>query len=166
MIPLGLWRRCWRNRPGDCRTLVSRDEAQRACAARWLAGIAGMIDAIRDRHLMEVERAYPVQASHVDGIQVLVGSPLMMGVDSAAGTEEVLRRSGMEAVAFQRILALQKPDPAHLRHDNDGAAHPAVRAGAAEDRIETVAERRLKTHRAAMALAGPDVGVAHCVCLL
>jgi hypothetical protein len=50
-----------------------------------------MIDAIHDRHLREIEWAYPVQASHVYGIQVLVRSPLMMCVYSAAGTEEVLR---------------------------------------------------------------------------
>jgi hypothetical protein len=55
----------------------------------------------------------------------------------------------MEAVARQRILALQELDPAHLSHDNDGASHPAVRTGAAADRIETVAERRLEWHRPA-----------------
>ena len=77
-----------------------------------------MIDAIHDRNLSEIEWAYPVQASHVHGIQVLVGSSLMMCVYSAAGTEEVLRRFGMEAVACQRILALQELDPAHFRHRN------------------------------------------------
>jgi hypothetical protein len=49
-----------------------------------------MIDAIHDRHLREIEWVYPVQASHVYGIQILVGSSLMMCVYSAAGTEEVL----------------------------------------------------------------------------
>jgi hypothetical protein len=49
-----------------------------------------MIDAIHDWHLGEIERAYPVQASHVDGIQILVRSSLMVCVYSAAGTEEVL----------------------------------------------------------------------------
>jgi len=120
-----------------------------------------MIDAIRHGHFMEIEWAYPVQARHVDGIQVLVRSPLMMRIYSAAGTEEVLRCSGMEAIACQRILALQELDPAHLRRDNDGASHPAVGAGAAQDRIEAVAERRFETHRAAMALASPNVRVAH-----
>src|SRR3954453_19206219 len=67
----------------------------------------------------------------------------------------------MEAVACERILALDELDPAHCRHDDDGAAHAAVGAGAAADRIEAVAERRLETHRAAMALAGPNVRVAH-----
>jgi hypothetical protein len=67
----------------------------------------------------------------------------------------------MEAVACQRILALQELDPSHLRHDDDSASHPAVRAGAAADRVEAVAERRLETHRAAMALAGLNVRVAH-----
>src|SRR5665213_1487405 len=81
------------------RSSVSRDKTERAGSTRRPAGVVGMIDAIHDRHLGEIERADPVQASHIDGIQVRVGSPLMMGVDSAAGTEEVLRRSGVEAVA-------------------------------------------------------------------
>src|SRR4051794_19612240 len=85
----------------------------------------------------------------------------MVGIDSAAGTEEVLRCAGMETVARQRILALQDPDPAHFRHGHDGAAHSAVRACAAEDRIEAIAERRLKTHRAAMALPGPNLFAVH-----
>jgi hypothetical protein len=120
-----------------------------------------MIDAVHDGHLVEIEWAYSVQASHVYGVQRLVRSSLMMRVYSAAGTEEVLRGAGMEAVACQSILTLQELDPTHLRHDNDGASHPAVRAGAAADRIETVAQRRLETHRAAMALASPNVRVAH-----
>src|SRR4051812_3410804 len=67
----------------------------------------------------------------------------------------------MEAVARECILALQELDATHLRHDDDGATHPAVRAGAAADRVETLAERRLETHRAAMALASPSVWIAH-----
>lgn len=66
----------------------------------------------------------------------------------------------METVACQHILALQELDPAHLRHDDDGAAHPAVRAGAAADRMEAIGERRLETRRAAVAPAGPNVRVA------
>src|SRR5258707_15870296 len=65
----------------------------------------------------------------------------------------------MEAVACQRILALQELDPAHFRHDDNGASHSAVRASAAADRIEAVAERHLETHRTAMALASPNVRV-------
>jgi|SRR3954447_3035275 hypothetical protein len=85
----------------------------------------------------------------------------MVGIDSAAGTEEVLRCAGMETVARQRILALQDPDPAHFRHGHDSAAHAAIRARAAEDRTKAIAKRRLKTHRAAMALASPNVRVVH-----
>jgi hypothetical protein len=66
----------------------------------------------------------------------------------------------MEAVARQRILALQDLDPTHVRHDHDGASRAAVRAGAAPDGIEAIAERRLETHRAAMALTDPDLRVA------
>ena len=85
----------------------------------------------------------------------------MMRIDAAAGTEEVLGGSGVKTVARQRILALQELDPAFFRHDDDGAAHPAVGAGAAQRRIQTVAERHLETHRTAMALSGPDVGIVN-----
>jgi hypothetical protein len=125
-----------------------------------------VIDAIHDRNLREIEWAYPVQAGHVHGIQILVRSSLVMCVYSAAKTEEMLHRSSVEAVACQRILALQDLDPTHFRHDNDSTPHSAVRASAAADRIEAVTERHLKTHRTAMALASPNVRVTrHVVCV-
>src|SRR5882757_3846484 len=65
----------------------------------------------------------------------------------------------MEAVACQRILTLQDLDPTRFCHDDNGASHSAVRASAAADRIEAVAERHLETHRAAVALASPNVRV-------
>jgi hypothetical protein len=72
----------------------------------------------------------------------------------------------MEAVACQRILAAQDLDPTYFRHGDDGASHPAVRARAAADRIEAVAQRRLETHRTAMALAGLNVRIAcHVACV-
>src|ERR1700755_1584080 len=67
----------------------------------------------------------------------------------------------MEAVACQRIVALQDLDPAHFRHDNDSPSPSAVRPGAAPRRMEAVAERHLETYRAAMALASPNVRVVH-----
>jgi len=45
---------------GSCDYLVSRDEAEGACSTRWPAGVVRMIDAVHDRHLREIERAYPV----------------------------------------------------------------------------------------------------------
>ncbi|MBV5270313.1 MAG: hypothetical protein JZU55_10960 [Afipia sp.] len=96
---------------------------------------------------------------------ILSRSPLMMRIYSAARAEEVLRPSGMEAVGCQHVLALQEVDPTHFRHDDDRASHPAVRAGAAPDRVEAVAERHLETHCAAMALARGHVRVAqHVAC--
>lgn len=40
--------------------LVSWDEAEGACSARWPAGVVRMIDAIHDRYIGEIEWAYPV----------------------------------------------------------------------------------------------------------
>src|SRR6187431_3693337 len=50
------------------RSSVSRDEAQRTRATRRLTRVVRVVDAVRDRHLGEIERAYPVQARHVHGI--------------------------------------------------------------------------------------------------
>jgi len=50
------------------RSSVSRDEAQRTRATRRFTRVVRVIDAVRDRHLGEIERAYPVQARHVHGI--------------------------------------------------------------------------------------------------
>jgi hypothetical protein len=135
--------------------LVSRrNKSKCPRPARWFSSVAGVIDAIHDRHLGEIERAYPVQAGHIDGIQALVRSPLMMRIYTAAGAEEVLRRASVETIARQDILALQKFDPTRFRHHNDRTTHPAVGAGAAADRIEAIAEGRLEPHGTAMAL--PD----------
>src|SRR3954453_7368528 len=76
---------------GRQRWSVSSDEAQCACPARRPAGVVRVVDAIHDGHLGKIEWAYPLQAGHVDGIESLVRSSLMMRVDSAARTEEVLR---------------------------------------------------------------------------
>ena len=118
-----------------------------------------MIDAIRNRHLGKIERADPVEARDVHAVLALVGSSLMVRVYSAAGTEEVLRNASMEAVTRQSILALQQLDPARFRHDDNGAAHPAIGTVAAPDRIEAVAKRRFETHSAAMAPARPNFRV-------
>jgi hypothetical protein len=77
----------------------------------------------------------------------------MMGVYAAERAEEVLHRFGVEAIGGQHVLAFEDLDPAHFGHDDDGAAHPAVGAVAATDRLEAIAERHLEANSAAMALA-------------
>jgi hypothetical protein len=79
------------DRLGQADRLICWNEAECACSTRWPAGVVRMIDAIHDRHLREIEWAYPVEARYVYGIQALVRSSLMMGVYSTARTEEVLR---------------------------------------------------------------------------
>jgi chemotaxis response regulator CheB len=75
----------------------------------------------------------------------------MIRVDSAARTEEVLRRSSMEAVTRQRILALQDLDAAAFRRNGDRAAHPAIGTGASADGIEAVTEFHFKLNRSTVA---------------
>jgi hypothetical protein len=85
---------------------------------------------------------------------VLIGAALMVCVNPTYRAEEVLRRSRVETVTRQLILALQKPDPAHLRGDRNRPAHSAIGAGAAANGMKAIRERRFKADRAAMALAG------------
>lgn len=139
---------------------VGRDVTERARSARWLAGVVRMIDAVHHGHLGEVEWAYPVEASDVHGMEVWIGSTLMMGIYAAAGTEEMLHCSGVEAIGGQHVLALEDIDPAHFRHDDDGAAHPAVGAIAAADRAEAVTERHFEVYCTAMASTRPNVRIS------
>jgi hypothetical protein len=84
----------------------------------------------------------------------------MMGVDATARAKEMLRCPRVEAVGRKRILARENLDPARLRHDDRRALHSAIGTGAAANRVEAVAERRLETNGAAMALADVNVRIA------
>ena len=148
------------------RQLLGRAEVEGAGSTCWPTDIVRVADAIHDRHLGKVERAYPVQAGHVHAVQLRVGSSLEMRGDPAAGTEEVPRGSGVEAVARQRVLAPQESDSPCLDRDNHGSSHSAVGAVAAPDRAEVVAQPRLEAHRAAVALASPYArSTCHVVCV-
>src|ERR1700742_477009 len=119
-----------------------------------------MIDAVENRHLGKVEGTDAIQASDVHTILVLIGAALMMGVDPALGTEKMLRRSGVETVACQCVLASQYIDPAHIRGDRHRAPHPAIGTGASADGVEPIGKLHFKPNRTAMALPGSRVRVA------
>lgn len=68
-----------------------------------------MLDTIEHRHFGKVERTHVLQASDIHSIFVLIRAPLMVCIDPAARAE--LGRSRVEAIARQRILALNKPNP-------------------------------------------------------
>ena len=73
------------------RNLLSRYKVKRACPARISASVVRVIYTVQDRHFQEVEGAYSVQTGYVHAILVLIGSALMVSVDSAMRAEEVLR---------------------------------------------------------------------------
>jgi hypothetical protein len=133
---------------------VGRDEAERAGLAGGLAGVVRVVEAVGDGHCGEVEGADALEAGDIDGVEGLVGAALVVGVDAAAGTEEMLRRPGVEAIAGERVLTLEDGDPPHGRHGHHSAAHPAVGAGATADGVEPVGEGDLEADCAAVALGG------------
>jgi len=68
----------------------------------------------------------------------------------------MLRRAGIEAVAGQEFFAAKEANAAHFGGNGNGAAHTAIRAGAAADGVKTIAEGGFEADAAAVALAGVD----------
>jgi hypothetical protein len=116
-----------------------------------------MSNAIKNRNIEEVERTYAVEACDIHPIFPLIGSTLVMRVNPATRAEEMLRGTGIESIVCEHVFASQKADPAYLRRNRDGTAHPAIGAGASTDRVESVAECHLEANCAAMALACPTI---------
>ena len=130
---------------------------ENACLPSWFSCIECVIDTIDDGHLGEIERAYTIEARHIDGELTRVRTSLMMCVYSTTRTEEVLCRTGVKAIACQDIVALQDCDAAGARHDDRCGLHPAVGAGTAPNGIEAITECHHETDRPAVAPAAVDV---------
>jgi hypothetical protein len=92
----------------------SWSKPERAGSTCRLSRVARVMHTVHDRYLKEIEWAHTIEAGDVYSILVLVRSSLVMGVYSAARTEEMLCDLGVEAVAGQRLLALQDLDPTHF----------------------------------------------------
>ena len=92
----------------------SWDKPERTRSTCRLTRVARVLHTIHNRYVKEIEWAHTIEAGDVHSILVLIRSSLMMGVYSAARTEEMLRDLGVEAVACQLPLALQYLDAAHF----------------------------------------------------
>ena len=101
-------------------------------------GIRGMGDAIHDPDLRKIEGAGAFDAGDVDTELVRVRAALMVGIDAAGLAEIMLCRAGVELVERQIVFAFYELDIRKLSRDGDGAAHAAVGAGAAANRVEFV----------------------------
>jgi hypothetical protein len=135
-------------------------KSQRTYSSRKTACVIGVVHPVENGHLGKVEWAYPVQAGNVHSILVWIGSALMVRVDPAFGAEEMLRRSGIEAITCQRILAPKELNSTHVRRGRYRAAHPAIGAGTAANGVEPIGKCRFKANSAAMALSGSHVRFA------
>lgn len=78
------------------------------------AAIGGMIHAVENRDVVEVERTDAFQASHIDTVLGVVGTALMEGINAALRTEVVFRGAGVELVDTECIFALLDRDAIEL----------------------------------------------------
>lgn len=117
------------------------------------AGIViGVPYAVHDRHLGEVEWADAFETRDIDAVLLRIRAALVMGVDAALRTEEMLGLAGIEPVAGQLVLAPDDMQAAQGRGHRDRAAHSAIGTGASPDGVEAVAELNLELDRATMTL--------------
>jgi hypothetical protein len=68
--------------------------------------IAGVLHSVHDRHFSEVEWADAFQACNVDTELLRIRTTLMMCVDTALRTKEMLGFAGIEPVTRQLVVAL------------------------------------------------------------
>src|SRR5438552_19109974 len=109
------------------------------------------MNAVVHRHFSEIEGTYAIEAGDVDAVLIGVRPPLVMGVDAALRAEMVLRRHGVELVGGERFAACENGHAVEIGRDGDGAAHPAIGAGTAARRLQSVRKYNAEAHGSAMA---------------
>ena len=114
--------------------------------------IAGVPHAIHHRHLGEVEWADAFQTRNVDAVLVRIRTALVMGVDAALRTKEMLGFARIEPVAGQLVLAPDEAQAPQCRGHRDRSAHAAIGAGASPDGVESIAELDVELDCATMTL--------------
>jgi hypothetical protein len=87
---------------------------------------AGMVDAVVDDNVLEIEGAQPREAGDIDAELIGIGSTFMMGIDAAFRAKEMFGRTCVEFIDRQRLDARQNLNAAEIGGDCNGSAHPAV----------------------------------------
>ena len=85
-----------------------------------------MVGAIVDDNVLEIEGAQSREAGDIDAELVGIGSPLMMGIDTAFRAKEMLGRACVEFVDRQRLDARQNFNAAEIGGYCNGPAHSAI----------------------------------------
>ncbi len=67
--------------------------------------VGRVINTVKHRHLTEFKWIHPLEATYIETILGRVGSPLMVGVDTAFAAKEMFRNPGVELVDSQVPLA-------------------------------------------------------------
>ena len=141
------------NAGGRAETALAK-EAAGACEHAYrdaLHLIARMVDAVKHRHVAEVERINTIQAGNIEPKLGRIGTPLMMGVDATNGTKEMPRRASAECVLGEHVCAVEdlKIVERHRRCDcSTASAHGAVAATRVNKAIR---QSQLKPHGATVA---------------
>jgi len=126
---------------------------QGACLLCGLACIVGVVDPVSDRHNGEVEGADALKAGNIDSMLAGIRTAVVVGINPAPAAKKMLHRAGIETVMAQDILSFGDLHTAGCCHHNHGTPHPTIRACAAPDRFETVAQGDCEAHRATVARA-------------
>ena len=110
-----------------------------------------MVDAIIYGYTLHQARLDPLQAPKIVAVLIRRRAAPMMRVDTAAGTEVVLRSPGVEAIDSKEILTLNNAQIIKGNCAHDGALSAAHRASAASCVNNSVWKIQLQDHATAMA---------------
>jgi hypothetical protein len=87
-----------------------------------------MVNTIISGHIFEIERVDPFEAANIVTILMGIGTPLVMGVNTADRAEVVFGSFGIEFIEFQRILTLEELNPRQRHRANHCALTATDRA--------------------------------------
>lgn len=125
-----------------------------------------MVDPVVGRHIRDVEGIDPLQATDVVAVQPRVGTPLVMRVDAADGTEVMSGRVRIERVDPELPGTFDNVEPGERHGSHDGAPSPAIRTIATPRADHALRQIQQQFHRAAMAGSSMPCAyerIAHCL---
>lgn len=100
-----------------------------------------MVNTIIRGHIFQIEWIDPFEATNVVTIFMGIGTPLVMGVNTAVGAKVMLGGFGIEFIAFQHIFTLEDLDPRQRYRADNRALTAADRTIAAARIFNAIGQR-------------------------
>ena len=105
-----------------------------------------MVNAVTHGDFIKIEGADPFEAGNIHAELIRIGPALVVRVDTAPGTEIVLRRHRVELIDAEAIFTGQNIEVTYFCSYCDSATHPAKAAGATACRVETIRQPDMETY--------------------